>query len=74
MAAFIGLFMLLACPAFMIKAGLIFSVVLLIAYTAYAFIYIGLFFGIIGAVFLLFTLCYVKYVCSPQTKAWTMKE
>ena len=61
-AAFIGLFMLLACPAFMIKAGLIFSVVLLIAYTAYAFIYIGLFFGIIGAVFLLFTLCYVKYV------------
>lgn len=63
-AAFVGLFMLLTCPAFMIKAGLIFSVILLIAYTAYAFIYLNYIFGIIGAVFLAVTFCYVKYVWS----------
>ena len=62
--SFAGLFMLLTCPAFMIKAGLIFSVLLLIAFTAWGFLAGGLVVGIIGAVFLLFTLCYIRYVWS----------
>lgn len=58
-----GLFMLMACPTFMIKAGLIFSCVMAIAWTVYAFLVLqSIFMGVLGVVFLMFTLCYVKYV------------
>mmetsp|Transcript_16490 Transcript_16490/g.41371 ORF Transcript_16490/g.41371 Transcript_16490/m.41371 type:complete len:467 (-) Transcript_16490:1309-2709(-) len=63
-ASLVGLFMLIACPALMIKAGLIFTVVIMIAWTAYSFLYVGLIWGIFAAVFLMFTLCYVKLVWS----------
>ena len=60
----VGLFMLIACPALMIKAGLIFTVVIMIVWTVYSFIYLNFIWGILAAVFLLFTLCYVKLVWS----------
>jgi hypothetical protein len=59
-----GLLMLMACPALMIKAGLLFSIVVATAFTIYAFLYLNLIFGILGVVFLLMTLWYVKFVWS----------
>lgn len=64
-ASLLGLFMLLACPVLMIKAGLIFSVVVLLAWTVYAFLVLqSLFSGIFGAIFFAMTLCYVRFVWS----------
>ncbi len=64
-ASLLGLFMLIACPALMIKAGLLFSVVVMLAWTVWAFLVLkSLISGILGAVFFMFTLCYVKFVWS----------
>jgi hypothetical protein len=58
-----GLLMLLCCPALMIKAGLIFSMVVAIAWTVYAFLVMkSIVYGVLGVVFFLMTACYVKYV------------
>jgi len=59
-----GLLMLMACPAFMIKAGLFFSVFIAAAFTVYAFIYLSWIFGAVGLVFFLMTLWYVRFVWS----------
>jgi len=62
LASGVGLFMLMAFPASMIKAGLIFSVVMALVFTVYAFMFIGMIFGVIGAIFFLITVCYAFYV------------
>jgi cytochrome c oxidase subunit IV len=62
LASGVGLFMLMACPAFMIKAGLIFSVIMSLAWAAYAFLSLGVIYGIFGLVFFFITFCYAKYV------------
>jgi len=59
-----GLLFLLQYPSFMIKAGLILTVVLSLAWTVYAFILGQYIAGAIGAFFFLLTLCYVKAVWS----------
>ena len=47
----------------MIKAGLIFSMVVAIAWTIYAFLVMkSIVYGVLGVVFFLMTVCYVKYV------------
>lgn len=64
-ASLLGLFMLIACPVLMIKAGLLFSVVVMLAWTIWAFLVLkSLISGILGAVFFMMTLCYVKFVWS----------
>lgn len=60
----VGLLMLMACPALMIKAGLIFSVLVTLAWTVYMFMIGSFIYGAFAALLLLFTLCYVKYVWS----------
>ena len=59
-----GLLFLLQYPSFMIKAGLILTIVLSLAWAAYAFIIGQYIMGAIGAFFFLLTLCYVKAVWS----------
>ncbi|MGK3755666.1 MAG: hypothetical protein ACI8RD_007976, partial [Bacillariaceae sp.] len=59
-----GLLFLLQYPSFMIKAGLIFSVVIALAWTVYAFMLQQWIMGAIGALFFLLTLCYVRAVWS----------
>ena len=55
----------MTCPAFMIKAGLIFSVFMALAWTVYAFLVLGsITFGVLGALFFMLTLWYVRYVWS----------
>lgn len=63
-AAGFGLILLLQYPTFMIKCGLIFSVVMSLAWTIYAFVYGAFILGALSAFFFLITLCYVKAVWS----------
>ena len=57
-----GLILLLQYPAFMIKCGLIFSVVVALAWTIMAFMSQQWLMGGLGAIFFFFTLCYVRAV------------
>eukprot|EP00536_Pseudo-nitzschia_multiseries_P010266 jgi/Psemu1/297527/fgenesh1_pm.307_\ len=61
-AALVGLFLLLSCPEVIIKCGLIFSVVMSLAYTIYAFLNLNFIWGIFAAIFFMMTVCYVKAV------------
>lgn len=63
-ASFVGLLLLMACPALMIKAGLIFSVVIMIVFTILAFMNASYFMGVISLLFLAITFCYVRAVWS----------
>lgn len=63
-AGLAGLFMLITCPALMIKVGLIFSVAVAIAYCVYAFLYLNLVFGILAVVFAALMACYARGVWS----------
>jgi len=64
LASALGLFLLMTCPEFMIKAGLIFSLVIALLWTIYAFLFLNMIYGILGVVFFLFTACYVRYAWS----------
>lgn len=64
LASGLGLFLLMTCPEFMIKAGLIFALVIALLWTIYAFMFLNMIYGILGAVFFAFNLCYVKFVWS----------
>lgn len=48
--------------AFVIKAGLIFSVIMSLLWAVYAFYFLSFIYGIFGLVFFAITLCYAKYV------------
>mmetsp|Transcript_8101 Transcript_8101/g.20087 ORF Transcript_8101/g.20087 Transcript_8101/m.20087 type:complete len:465 (+) Transcript_8101:173-1567(+) len=63
-AALAGLFMLMTCPALIIKFGLIFSLAVALFFTVYAFFYLNFIYGIFALIFLLLTVCYVKAVWS----------
>jgi len=71
LASGIGLVMLMACPAFMIKAGLIFSIIVMIAAVAVGFYLGNIIYGILASVFLLLTICYVKVVWRRGEQALT---
>jgi len=58
----VGLFMLLTCPEFMIKSGLIFSLVMLVIWTFVSFAAMSFLLGVMGIVFILLTLCYIRGV------------
>jgi hypothetical protein len=59
-----GLLFLLQYPSFMIKAGLIFSVVMALAWVAYSFILQQWIMGALGLLFFCLTLCYVRAIWS----------
>lgn len=61
-ASLAGLFMLMSCPQLMIKAGLLFALVMSAVWAVYAFIYVNFIYGILGVFFFMLTLCYVKAV------------
>ena len=55
----------MTCPEFMIKAGLIFSVVIALLWTIYAFMFLNsMIYGILGVVYFGFILCYVRWAWS----------
>lgn len=60
----VGLLLLMSCPAFIIKCGLVFSVVMSLVYCIYSFLFMNLVYGILGAVFFFITVCYAKCVWS----------
>lgn len=64
LASAVGLFLLMTCPEFMIKAGLIFSLVIALLWAVYAFLSLNMIYGIMGVVFFAFTACYVRYAWS----------
>ena len=64
LAAGVGLLLLLQFPAFMIKAGLLFSVIVALIWTVWAFLSGSWFAGAIAVIFFLITLCYVRAVWS----------
>ena len=64
LAAGVGLLLLLQCPALMIKAGLIFTVVVGLAWTVWSFMIGSYIAGAFAVIFFLITLCYVRAVWS----------
>jgi cytochrome c oxidase subunit IV len=60
----LGLAFLMQYPAFMIKAGLIFVVVMSLVWCVMAFLSGSIFGGVIGLVFFLIGLCYARAVWS----------
>jgi hypothetical protein len=60
----LGLAFLLQYPAFMIKVGLIFVVVMSLVWCVMAFLSGSIFAGILGAVFFLIGVCYARAVWS----------
>jgi hypothetical protein len=59
-----GLLFLLQYPSFMIKAGLLSTIAISLAWTVYAFIIQQWFMFALGAIFFCLTLCYVRAVWS----------
>ncbi|KAG7353782.1 plasma-membrane choline transporter family protein [Nitzschia inconspicua] len=60
----LGLAFLMQYPAFMIKVGLIFVVVMSLVWCVFAFLNGSIFAGVIGAVFFLIGVCYARAVWS----------
>jgi hypothetical protein len=60
--SFFGLMLLMQFPSFFIKAGLIFALVVALAYTVLTFINGYIWSGVLGVVFFLLSLCYARAV------------
>mmetsp|Transcript_4832 Transcript_4832/g.12426 ORF Transcript_4832/g.12426 Transcript_4832/m.12426 type:complete len:468 (+) Transcript_4832:198-1601(+) len=59
-ASLVGLFLLMACPELMIKAGLIFSLLVAFIFMVYSFMFQSILSGVLFAFFFLITICYVR--------------